>query len=215
MLARLAVAGRPLDEDLLGAVTGLDVETVRRGLRELAAARLLAEDTTPGGGHRPRHALLAEAVAAGLLPGERAVLHERTARALAAAGGRGAGRGGGRALAGRGPPRRGTARPGWRPPRPPSGCSATPRPRRTGSGPSSCARPCPMPPARPGSTCRSCMCGPSTRWIELRRQRARWAGRRGGLPPVRRSPRPRHRRGRLPPRRAVPGDRLRQLPGCR
>ena len=33
-----------------------------------------------------RHALLAEAVAGELLPGERAVLHERTARALAAAG---------------------------------------------------------------------------------------------------------------------------------
>ena len=58
---------------------------MRRGLRELAAARLLAEDTA-GGAHRPRHALLAEAVAAGLLPGERAVLHERTARALQAAG---------------------------------------------------------------------------------------------------------------------------------
>ena len=58
---------------------------MRRGLRELAAARLLAEDTA-GGGHRPRHALLAEAVAAGLLPGERVALHERTARALAAAG---------------------------------------------------------------------------------------------------------------------------------
>ena len=55
---------------------------MRRGLRELAAARLLAEDTS-GGGHRPRHALLGEAVAAGLLPGERAVLHERAARALA------------------------------------------------------------------------------------------------------------------------------------
>jgi DNA-binding CsgD family transcriptional regulator/tetratricopeptide (TPR) repeat protein len=54
---------------------------VRAGLRDLAAARLLAE-RTPGGGHRPRHALLAEAVAAGLLPGERAVLHQRTARAL-------------------------------------------------------------------------------------------------------------------------------------
>ena len=82
VLAGLAVAGRSLGEDLLAAVTGLEVEAVRRGLRELAAARLLAEDTT-GGGHRPRHALLAEAVAAGLLPGERAVLHERAARALA------------------------------------------------------------------------------------------------------------------------------------
>ena len=85
VLAGLAVAGRPLGEDLLAAVTGLEAGTVRRGLRELAAARLLAEDTT-GGGHRPRHALLGEAVAAGLLPGERAVLHERAARALAAAG---------------------------------------------------------------------------------------------------------------------------------
>ena len=85
VLAGLAIAGRSLAEDLLAAVTGLEAEAVRRGLRELAAARLLAEDTT-GAGHRPRHALLGEAVAAGLLPGERAVLHERAARALAAAG---------------------------------------------------------------------------------------------------------------------------------
>jgi AAA ATPase domain len=86
VLDALAIAGRPLGEDLLGDITGLETEVVRRGLRELAAARLLADDTTPGGGHRPRHALLAEAVAAGLLPGERAGLHERTARALEAAG---------------------------------------------------------------------------------------------------------------------------------
>jgi DNA-binding CsgD family transcriptional regulator len=85
VLAGLAVAGRPLTEDLLGAVTGLDIEAVRQGLRELAASRLLAEGTADGG-HRPRHALLGEAVAGGLLPGERAALHERTARALAAAG---------------------------------------------------------------------------------------------------------------------------------
>jgi len=85
VLAGLAVAGRPLAEGPLATVTGLDVEAVRRGLRELAAARLLAEDT-PDEGHRPRHALLAEAVAGRLLPGERAVLHERVARALAAAG---------------------------------------------------------------------------------------------------------------------------------
>ena len=82
VLAGLAVAGRSLGEDLLAAVTGLEAGTVRRGLRELAAARLLAEDTSDGG-HRPRHALLGEALAAGLLPGERAVLHERAARALA------------------------------------------------------------------------------------------------------------------------------------
>jgi DNA-binding CsgD family transcriptional regulator/tetratricopeptide (TPR) repeat protein len=82
VLAGLAIAGRSLAEDLLAAVTGLEVEAVRRGLRELAEARLLAEDIS-GGGHRPRHALLAEAVASGLLPGERVMLHERTAQALA------------------------------------------------------------------------------------------------------------------------------------
>ena len=82
ILAALAVAGRPLTEDQVSAVTGLRTETVREGLRELAAARLLAEDIADGA-HRPRHALLAEAVAAGLLPGERATLHERTAQTLA------------------------------------------------------------------------------------------------------------------------------------
>jgi DNA-binding CsgD family transcriptional regulator/tetratricopeptide (TPR) repeat protein len=85
VLAGLSVAGRPLAENPLRAVTGLDADAVSAGLRELAEARLLADDTT-GGAHRPRHALLAEAVAGGLLPGERAALHERTARALAAAG---------------------------------------------------------------------------------------------------------------------------------
>ena len=162
VLAALAVAGRPLAEDLLGAVAGLDIEAVRRGLRELAAARLLAEGTA-GGAHRPRHALLAEAVAAGLLPGERVVLHERAAQALQAAGDRalaaevaghwqaadrsaeellGPGDGGRRAL---------------------SAYSATPRRPRTGSGPSSCATHSPASQARRGLTCRVCTCGPSTR----------------------------------------------------
>jgi DNA-binding CsgD family transcriptional regulator len=86
VLAALAVAGRPLTEDQLGGVSGLAADAVRRGLGELAMARLLA-DTTGQRGHRPRHALLAEAVAAGLLPGERVVVHERTARLLEAAGG--------------------------------------------------------------------------------------------------------------------------------
>ena len=86
VLAGLAVAGRPLTEGLLCDVTGLDLAAVRGGLRELAAARLLAVSSAEGA-YRPRHALLAEAVAAGLLPGERVVLHERTAGALEAAGG--------------------------------------------------------------------------------------------------------------------------------
>jgi DNA-binding CsgD family transcriptional regulator/tetratricopeptide (TPR) repeat protein len=81
VLAGLAVAGRPLTEVQLREITTLDTDAVRQGLRELAAARLLTEGTADGG-HRPRHALLAEAVVGRLLPGERAVLHERTARAL-------------------------------------------------------------------------------------------------------------------------------------
>ena len=85
VLAALAVAGRPLTEDLLCVISGLEARVVRAGLRELATAQLLG-DVTAGGSHRPRHALLAEAVAARLLPGELVMLHERTARALQAAG---------------------------------------------------------------------------------------------------------------------------------
>jgi DNA-binding CsgD family transcriptional regulator/tetratricopeptide (TPR) repeat protein len=85
VLSALAVAGRPLGEDLLRAVSGLDVDTVRGGLRELAAARLLA-DGHARGEQRPRHALLAEAVTRELLPGEQARFHERAAGALQAAG---------------------------------------------------------------------------------------------------------------------------------
>jgi DNA-binding CsgD family transcriptional regulator len=85
VLDALAVAGRPLGEDALGAVSGLDVQAVHRALRELATARLLG-DASPGEEQRPRHALLAEAVAAELLAGELLVLHERTARALEATG---------------------------------------------------------------------------------------------------------------------------------
>jgi DNA-binding CsgD family transcriptional regulator/tetratricopeptide (TPR) repeat protein len=81
VLSALAVAGQPLSEELLEAVSGLDVDAVRGGLRELSTARLLADGVT-GGAAQPRHALLAEAVAAELLPGERATLHERMARAL-------------------------------------------------------------------------------------------------------------------------------------
>jgi DNA-binding CsgD family transcriptional regulator len=104
VLAALSVAGRPLDEPALADVTGRDQAAVRRGLCELAAARLLAgpgsgpvigsvgalvaseadqaRNGGPAGMSWPRHALLAEAVAGALLPGERAVLHERTAATL-------------------------------------------------------------------------------------------------------------------------------------
>jgi DNA-binding CsgD family transcriptional regulator len=84
VLIALAVAGRPLTEDMVGEVTELDPGRVRAAVRELAEARLLAAPAD--GGYQPRHALLAEAVAAELLPGERVSQHERVARALVAAG---------------------------------------------------------------------------------------------------------------------------------
>jgi DNA-binding CsgD family transcriptional regulator len=84
LLTAMSVAGRPLTEDQLAAVTGLGADAVRAGLRELDG-RSLAE-TTAGGRHRARHALLAEAAAARLLPGERRGLHERLAVTLQAGG---------------------------------------------------------------------------------------------------------------------------------
>ncbi len=84
VLGALAVAGRLLTDRMLAEVTGLDPETVRLALRDLDAARLLA--APDDGWYRPRHALLAEAVTADLLSGERIILHERVARALEATG---------------------------------------------------------------------------------------------------------------------------------
>jgi predicted ATPase len=82
VLSALAVAGRPLNEELVEAVSGLDVDAVRGGMRELTSTRMLADGATRGAA-RPRHALLAEAVAAELLPGERATFHERMAPGVA------------------------------------------------------------------------------------------------------------------------------------
>jgi DNA-binding CsgD family transcriptional regulator len=80
VLNALAVAGRPLTEELLGEVTGLDPRTLGSVLRELTAAQLLAALALEG--HRLRHELLGEALAAQLLPGERLSLHECIANAL-------------------------------------------------------------------------------------------------------------------------------------
>ncbi len=208
VLAGLAVAGRSLAEDLLAAVTGLEVEAVRRGLRELAAARLLAEDTS-GGGHRPRHALLAEAVAAGLLPGERVVLHERTARALA----------GDQALAAEVAGHwQAAGRPAEELPARVAAAEAAERVFGYAEAAAHWQRAIELCQAQPDAAAAAGIDVPrlSVRAIDALlsrwRQRARRPGRRGGLPPVRRPPRPRDRRGRLPPRRGLPGERC---AGCR
>ena len=84
VLAAMSVAGRPLTEDQLSEVTGLDAEALRVGLRELVSRSI--GQTAADGRHRVRHTLMAEAAAACLLPGERRGQHERLAAVLQADG---------------------------------------------------------------------------------------------------------------------------------
>ena len=234
VLAGLAVAGRPLAEEPLAAVTGLDAEAVRGGLRELAAARLLAEDTS-GGEYRPRHALLAEAVAAGLLPGERAALHGSIARALAATGDDRVAEVAGHWQAAGNPAAELPARI--------AAAEAAERVFGYAEAAAHWQRAIELGQARPGAgggigamrapTTRAARWARAARWRRRRgrhrraagdrratdvcpghrharlvwRGSARREGRRGGLPAVRRALRPGDRRGRLPPRRALAGDR--------
>jgi DNA-binding CsgD family transcriptional regulator len=81
VLEALAVGGRPETEALIADITGMDGAAVRTSLKELAATRLLA-DRMASGAYRARHALLAEAVLADLLPSERSELHGRAAESL-------------------------------------------------------------------------------------------------------------------------------------
>jgi DNA-binding CsgD family transcriptional regulator/tetratricopeptide (TPR) repeat protein len=83
VLAWLAVAGRPVDEVLLGAVTERPQDELVSALREGLARHVLATD--PGHGRiRFRHALLAEVALGDLLPSQRRQLHDRFATVLAA-----------------------------------------------------------------------------------------------------------------------------------
>lgn len=78
----VAVAGRQASHQLLAAASGLDPETLERGLRAAMEARVLVAAGTSG--YSFRHALFAEAVYEDLLPGERRRLHAAYAQALAA-----------------------------------------------------------------------------------------------------------------------------------
>jgi len=77
-----AVAGRGVDEQLLGIVSGLDDDTLTEGLRDALANDILIPD--PGSAERYafRHALLREVVYGELLPGERKRLHRSIADGL-------------------------------------------------------------------------------------------------------------------------------------
>jgi DNA-binding SARP family transcriptional activator len=80
-----AAAGRAVPPAVLSAAMG-DAAIVE-ALREAVEHGLLVPDRESGS-YRFRHALIAEAAYATLLPGEREDVHERLARALAAAGAR-------------------------------------------------------------------------------------------------------------------------------
>ena len=80
VLRVLAVAGRPLSDDELATVTGHGAARVRVALRELVGAALAR--LTDDGLCTPRHALLGEAIEAGLLAGERVELHGAVADLL-------------------------------------------------------------------------------------------------------------------------------------
>src|SRR6266568_2671798 len=75
-----AVAGRRVDDDLVGQACGLDEPDYEQAVREAVANQLLVPDGEEG--YAFRHALLREAAYADLLPGERTRLHARLAELL-------------------------------------------------------------------------------------------------------------------------------------
>ncbi len=81
LVGAAAVAGAEFGQPLLEAATGISEEILSAGLRPAVAAGVLV---TGDDGYAFRHALIREAVQAGLLPGERRRWHARLARVLEA-----------------------------------------------------------------------------------------------------------------------------------
>jgi DNA-binding CsgD family transcriptional regulator len=79
VVSAAAILGRRFDWPVLGPVTGLPGDAVVAALRRGVGLQIFAAD---GAGFRFRHALTQEAVLAGLLPPERAVLAGRALAAL-------------------------------------------------------------------------------------------------------------------------------------
>ena len=83
LLGVAAAAGAGVTQPVLGAVAGMGEAALLDGLREAVDQQVLVPE--PGGdGYAFRHALVAEAVAGELLPGERVRLHAALATALEA-----------------------------------------------------------------------------------------------------------------------------------
>jgi DNA-binding CsgD family transcriptional regulator/tetratricopeptide (TPR) repeat protein len=85
LLRLAAAAGREVDYPLLRAAAALPEDEVRESLRQAVEHGVLVADQATGS-FRFRHALLAEAVYATVLPGEREELHARLADQLARSG---------------------------------------------------------------------------------------------------------------------------------
>jgi DNA-binding NarL/FixJ family response regulator len=81
LLGVVAVAGRPVDERLVAAVSERDEATVREPIRAAVTAGILVPDPATGS-LRPRHSLLGEVLERDLLPAERRGIHERFAVVL-------------------------------------------------------------------------------------------------------------------------------------
>jgi DNA-binding CsgD family transcriptional regulator/tetratricopeptide (TPR) repeat protein len=84
LLRVAAAAGPGVTQPLLAAVAGMDDQQLLDGLHEAVDQQLLLPDPAGGDGYVFRHALLAEAVYAELLAGERVRLHTALAGALEA-----------------------------------------------------------------------------------------------------------------------------------
>ncbi|MDF3041080.1 MAG: protein kinase [Thermomicrobiales bacterium] len=80
VLTLAAVVGRRVDFDLLRTLSGLDEAVLVAAIKELIAAQLLVEDSADLFAFR--HALIRQAVYAGLLARERRALHARLAEAI-------------------------------------------------------------------------------------------------------------------------------------
>lgn len=79
----VAVAGRPVEHDLLSAVAGTPEPDLLSAVREAVGANLLVPQRVgEDEGYGFRHSLLREAVYEDLLPGERRAIHRRLAEAL-------------------------------------------------------------------------------------------------------------------------------------
>ncbi len=84
LLGVAAIAGQQVDHDLLVQAAGLAESDAIEAIREAVANQLLLPVALPDGrdGYAFRHALVQEAVADDLLPGERRRLHRRSAEVL-------------------------------------------------------------------------------------------------------------------------------------